>query len=260
MKIKFIGVGAAFANRDHYQSNLLITSRSGKNLLFDCGGDARFALGECGIDARNLDKIDSVYISHLHADHIGGLEWLAILTYYTPGFRRPKLFIEEDSMGDLWRHSLKGGLERAEGKLLNLSDYFDCKPIIYPGSFIWEEIIFTLVKMLHITNEKRNHYSYGLLIDDPEDEFGPVFISSDTRFEPDLIIDMAQKAGMVFQDCETTRLTNKTGVHAHYEDLRRLPPEIKKKMWLYHFQPNSDYNPKEDGFMGFVDKGQEFNF
>jgi len=33
MKIKFIGVGSAFTTQDYYQSNMLITARSGKDLL-----------------------------------------------------------------------------------------------------------------------------------------------------------------------------------------------------------------------------------
>jgi len=33
MKIKFIGAGSAFTSPDYYQSNMLITSKSGKRLL-----------------------------------------------------------------------------------------------------------------------------------------------------------------------------------------------------------------------------------
>jgi hypothetical protein len=40
--------------------------------------------------------------------------------------------------------------------------------------------------------------------------------------------------------------------------LKTLEPEIRAKMWLYHY---ADKIPtfKEDGFMGFVEKGQEFD-
>ncbi|MDM8523453.1 hypothetical protein QUF80_08790 [Desulfococcaceae bacterium HSG8] len=46
MKIKFLGVGSAFTTPEYYQSNMPVTSRSGKQLLVDCGGDIRFSLGE----------------------------------------------------------------------------------------------------------------------------------------------------------------------------------------------------------------------
>jgi len=54
MKIKFIGVGSAFTTPDYYQPNILITARTGKKLLLDCGSDARFALAECNINGYNV--------------------------------------------------------------------------------------------------------------------------------------------------------------------------------------------------------------
>lgn len=43
-------------------------------------------------------------------------------------------------------------------------------------------------------------------------------------------------------------------VHANISDLRTLPPEIKNKMWLYHY----DKEVSAEGFAGFVSKGQLF--
>ena len=91
MSIAFLGVGSAFTSAKDYQSNLLITAQSGKKMLIDCGSDARFSLAEWGLE-NNIEKldIDAVYISHLHADHIGGLEWLAFSTYFNPNIPKPK--------------------------------------------------------------------------------------------------------------------------------------------------------------------------
>jgi ribonuclease BN (tRNA processing enzyme) len=257
MKIQFIGVGSAFTTPDCYQSNLLITARSGKKLLLDCGGDARFALAECGIYGYNVGEIiDAVYISHLHADHIGGLEWLAFSTFFNPKHKKPTLFTEEEQMHKLWEHSLKGGLESIEGKTMLLTDYFDCRPQSKDGTFLWEGIQATLVQMPHVVAGPNNHYSYGLLL---REDVGPcVFISTDTQFSPDLITNLAQKADVIFHDCETTPFN--TPVHVHYEELVTLPATLKQKMWLYHYQPHPKYDPKADGFQGFVVKGQEFDF
>src|SRR5215813_8474415 len=71
MKLTFIGTGSAFT-MDNFQSNMLLED-SGKRLLIDAGGDVRFALAKVGLGAKD---IDALYISHLHADHIGGIEWL----------------------------------------------------------------------------------------------------------------------------------------------------------------------------------------
>jgi len=257
MKIKFIGVGSAFTTPDYYQSNMLITACSGKKLLLDCGNDARFALAEQHIYANNIGQLlDSVYISHLHADHIGGMEWLAFSTYFSSSPKKLKLFMEKETMWNLWEHSLKGGLERIEGKITQLSDYFDCRPLAVDSTFSWEGIECHLVKMPHVITGSINHYSYGLLL---RENVGPcVFITTDTMFQPKLIADMAQTADIIFHDCETTPFN--TPVHAHYNELCTLDAALKQKIWLYHYQPQPDCNPQADGFKGFVVKGQEFDF
>jgi ribonuclease BN (tRNA processing enzyme) len=255
MKITFLGVGSQFSTPDYYHSNMLLTAGSGKTMLIDCGGDVRFSLGESGVAVRD---IDAIYVSHLHSDHIGGLEWIALSRFFDRGVQSPKLFVEEDLMHELWNHSLKGGLGCIEGKRMDISDYFDCRPVAEGGAFVWEDLRFSLVKMPHIMCEEKNHYSYGLLIDETDSGGARIFISADTEFHPELLLKLALGVDMVFHDCETSPM--RTGVHAHYEDLRTLPPGVREKMWLYHYQPSSRYDPVADGFRGFVKKGQEFDF
>ena len=75
-RLTFAGAGSAFTtDADNFQSNMVIETAEGR-LLIDCGGDARHSTKALGLKPRD---IDAVYISHLHADHIGGLEWLASL-------------------------------------------------------------------------------------------------------------------------------------------------------------------------------------
>lgn len=260
MKIKFIGVGSAFTRPKYYQSNMLITARSKKKMLVDCGSDARFALSECHIHNNNLgEEIDAVYISHLHADHIGGMEWLAFNTYFVPNRVTPKLFMEEKLMNEMWNHSLKAGLGCIEGKEMHLKDYFDCRPLSEEDSFLWEGISFTLVKMPHVITVGRCHNSFGLLVEEEEYKGPVVFITMDTQFQPDFISEISEKVDIIFHDCETSPF--KSIIHTHYEDLCTLPAKIKQKMWLYHYQPDPDYKPaKDDGFKGFIEKGQVFDF
>ena len=254
MKITFLGVGSQFSTPDYYHSNMLITSASGRTMLIDCGGDVRFSLAESGVSVRD---IDAIYVSHLHSDHIGGLEWIALSRFFGPGAQSPKLFVEEDLMHELWNHSLKGGLGCIQGKRMDISDYFDCHPVAEGGSFVWEDLRFSLVRMPHIMCEKKNHDSHGLRIDATDHGGVSVFISADTEFHPEMLLKLTTGADLIFHDCETSTL--RTGVHAHYEDLRTLPPGVKEKMWLYHYQSPSRYDALADGFRGFVKKGQEFD-
>lgn len=257
MKITFLGVGSAFTTQEYYQSNMLITAPSGKTLLLDCGSDTCHSLAEYGKRAGNRGiEIDAVYISHCHSDHIGGLEYLAFSTYFGDRRAEIKLFAEENLVSRLWDESLKGGLGRIQGKFMRLADYFDCRPVGDDGRFRWEGIRFELVAMPHVVLAEEVVYSFGLLIGGSDAEEDAVFISTDTQFRPDTIVRIAKRASLIFHDCETT--PSRSGVHAHYVELRTLPAEVREKMWLYHYQPEPAYRPEADGFKGFVKKGQEF--
>lgn len=257
MKLKFIGVGGAFAPISVGNSNMLL-SHNGKNMLVDCGITAPYILrDEWGIQHT---EIDSVWISHLHADHIGGLEWLGFMRYFVPirdqvgNVVKPKLITVQPLMKELWETSLRGGMESVEGKIQSLTDYFDCKPLKENESFVWQGYNFIPVQTIHVMAGYIFKHSYGLLITNPETN-EKTFITTDTQYAPYQLNTFYKQADVIFHDCET--LPIKSHVHAHYEDLNTLALEIKNKMWLYHYARKID-SWQQDGFAGFVTKGQEF--
>jgi ribonuclease BN (tRNA processing enzyme) len=237
----------------------LITSAGGKRLLVDCGSDIRFSLKEIkSREEYSNIEIDAVYISHCHSDHVGGMEYLAITNYFSSRKGNLKLYAEENLISTLWNETLKGLINCIQGKSMQLEDYFICNPLCENSSFVWDEIRFTLVKMPHITYSDRAKYSYGLLIGKSDSDKHSIFISTDTQFCPDIITSIAPNVDLIFHDCETTPF--KTGVHTHYDELLTLPLAIRNKLWLYHYNPDPAYDPKNEGFLGFVAKGQEFLF
>lgn len=252
-KVQFLGSGSAFTVGDNnYQSNVLITAPNGRTLLLDCGSDIRFSLYEQGI---NITDIDDIYISHPHADHIGGLEWVAFATYFNPKAKKPALHVSRLFVQALWDNSLKGGLESLEGEIADLHTYFDVKPIKSNGHFNWEGIRFKLVQVVHIMNGFQIVPSFGLQF---EINGKTIFFTSDTQFCPNQIIKFYQSSDVIFHDCETSPF--KSGVHAHYSDLATLPEDSKAKMWLYHYQPGDKPDATKDGFQGWIKKGQVFEF
>ena len=76
MKITVIGCGNAFSERNFNQS--FVVEEDGRKMLIDCGYQVPTALRANGIDFK---EIEDIYISHLHADHIGGLEYFAFQRY-----------------------------------------------------------------------------------------------------------------------------------------------------------------------------------
>ena len=134
MKLIFLGAGSAFT-LDYYQSNMLVEAGE-KRLLIDCGGDVRRSLADRSLSA--LDITD-VYISHLHVDHIGGLEWLGLVSYFVRARNdpslRPRLHVRRTLIDDLWQ-SLHGGMGTLEGQIAELHTFFDVHPIDRNGGFV----------------------------------------------------------------------------------------------------------------------------
>jgi ribonuclease BN (tRNA processing enzyme) len=249
VKLLFLGVLAAFSVGDKsFQSNMLIENESGSKLLIDCGSDARLSLFAQGY---GHNDIDAVYISHLHSDHVGGLEWLGFTKRFIDS-QKPRLYISADQIDKLWKNVLSGGMSSLEGEEATLSTYFDVKAISN-GYFIWENYLFELIKTHHYICNREILPSYGLLIQNTRQK---IFISTDTRFTPDNLQLVYNKADIIFHDCETS--TTISGQHAHYNDLKNLDSKIKQKMWLYDYNQGELPNAQKDGFQGFVVRGQRF--
>ncbi len=243
MKIGFAGTGSAFTMKN-FQTNTLI-ERNGKYLLIDAGMDIRFSLAEMGLSYKD---IDALYLTHLHADHIGGVEWLAFTTYFDPSVENKITLIGNNELiRELWHNSLKGGLKSIQGKRTVLNDYFDVQMIKKNGKFVWEDIEFHIVQSVHIMDEYAIVPSFGLMIHDP-DTNKKIYYTGDTQFNPNQIMDFYRQADLIIQDCETTPF--KSGVHANFLDLITLDDSIKEKMILQHYQDNVLEDPQQDNSDG----------
>lgn len=263
MKIIWAGTGSAFAPEGTWQCQAVIVSDTGKNFLIDCGSDARHSLRRCGIKAGD---IDAVYISHLHGDHVHGLEWLGFKRFGYGGrvVQRPKLFGISTILTRLWARVLSGTLESIEGKVNTFADYFDLRPVEENESFTWEGILFEPVQTVHVMNGRALTDSFGVLVTDEQGT--KVFFTTDTQHCPTQITASYNQADIVFHDCETSSFAS--GVHAHYTQLVTLSPATKAKTYLIHYMPDDEdgsgpyFKPEQavaDGFRGFVAPGTVFD-
>jgi ribonuclease BN (tRNA processing enzyme) len=246
----FIGTGNAFYDKkDNYQSNVIIIAPNGNKLLIDCGGDARRALNELNF---TYQDITNLFISHLHADHIGGLEWLALARYFDPATENANLYCPDTIVESLWDNCLKGGLSCIDSTP-SLSSFFHVKPCPDKETFAWEGLKMTPVFAYHCPDGGDHMPCYSLLI---ESDNTTIFFTADSKFTPEYHRPFFQKADIIFHDCETAEVA--TGVHAHYNELKTLPIEIKKKMHLYHCKVRNPSDPSADGFFGYVNRGEVY--
>ena len=69
MYLQFVGCGDAFGSGGRFNTCFHLVGRD-INALIDCGATSLVAMNQLGIDRNDIDVI---FISHFHADHIGGL-------------------------------------------------------------------------------------------------------------------------------------------------------------------------------------------
>lgn len=252
MKLTFLGTGSAFTLAN-YQSNMLLEV-GGERMLLDCGGDCRRAMHALGLGSAD---VSAVYVSHLHADHVGGLEWFALTRYFHPTRReRPRLYLNEKLAADLWHSSLKGGLGTLQNLIADLDTYFEVKRLHRNEGFDFQGVRLQTVQTVHYMDGYEIVPSYGLIWKAPDGK--NIFLTTDTQFCPNQIRDFYRTADVIFHDCETGQPP--TGIHAHFDELCALPADLRKKMWLYHYRDGALPDAVAAGFAGFVKQGQTFEF
>lgn len=265
LEVFFLGVGSAFA-KTLFQTNLIIV-KGKEHVVVDFGMTAPRALDE--LARLDITDLNTFLVTHSHADHIGGLECAGLMNRFVgqPFMQKRKLrmVITEAYQQILWDRSLRGGMEWNEENIV------EQRPLAFADFFTtirptWKkqqprEVYEVQIGDLQIEIFRTKHVpdtapdwqasfpSVGLYLDDR------VFISMDTRFDPELIDEYAGRSEMMFHDCQFF----KGGVHASLEELKTLPEEIKQKMHLMHYGDNW---PSQDitGFAGLAEQGVRYIF
>lgn len=259
MKLIFTGTGG-LSTISNFNTSIVLQKKE-SNFLIDCGIDSKRSLHASGFSP---DDIDAVYISHVHSDHCGGLEWLGINNLFNPESKRPFL-VANDLVIQQLKKSLVG-LKCIKYADTDLFGFFDLTEVSLNNSFYWNSIDFVMHRFDHVVGFNNMIPSFGLTIMDEElkNSSGKPFtilFTSDSLLPKDL--SLYYQADLIIQDCETSELH--TEVHSHYNDLKTLSTSIKRKMVLVHYGDNvqvnnTEWNAKaeQDGFRKLSTGGYGF--
>ena len=218
MRIVPLGVGDAFSAL-HYSSCLAV-EHAGRWILIDCPHPIRKMLRESGAGI-DLDRVEAVALTHLHADHASGLEGYGYFSHFALG-RPAVLAAHPDVLDRLWDGHLAAGMERlvtGDGPTRRaLADYFAVLPLR-----VGEEVEvgpFTVA-----CRPTRHHIATtAFLVRAGGRCLG---YSADTAFDPELIAWLGA-ADLVVHE------TNLGSQHTAYEDLAALPASTRATMRLIH--------------------------
>jgi ribonuclease BN (tRNA processing enzyme) len=214
--------------------------------MIDCGSTAIEALDNASI---KLSEIKNIAITHIHDDHMGGLEGVAFRTKYMTG-KKIALYAPMSIIDPLWENSLKGGLRYTPEGFMELKDYFDIGKVEvvnlrrmndevanfrFHNWFTLGGQRFKFVKVNHIKNKR----CYGIWCP------GKFLYTSDTQFDPELLSIYGNNVKYIFHDCQF----HKGGhAHANIDEILTLPDEIKQKLVLMHYGDEiKQYQSKIEG-------------
>ena len=271
------------------QKNIRGDKESPFRLVLDFGSDVRHALAYVGLDFKD---IDAYYVSHPHDDHIGGVEGIALKTFFNPFFTKkkiawldgeniidkitykaakgqlykvpkeskPLMYGHRDILKALWQAAEPGLLTLQQVREVTLDTYFNVvemvenEPLVLKdGKRTWHAYI---VLSMHVVSGDSTMPSYGLMFESDETI---IFFPTDTQFMvPPQLRGHYMKSDYIFHDTETSPFPS--GVHTRIEELKTLPADLKKKMILYHYDATVVPDVEKGEFYDIAYSGNTYEF
>jgi ribonuclease BN (tRNA processing enzyme) len=235
-----LGIGDAFSAL-HYSSSHVLRAE-GRWLLVDCPHPIRKMMREasaCAGVALDVDVVDATVLTHLHADHVSGVEALGFFTHFVLG-RRTTLVAHPSVANRLWGAHLAAGMDRLAGPdgtptERRFEDYFDLVPLDEAGAV-------TIGPFRVECRRTRHHIPTTALRISAAGR--SVAFSADTSYDPDLVAWLAA-ADLVVHEAGF-------GIHTPIERLAELPAATRSRMRLAHVPDSLDLSaspvePLEEG-------------
>lgn len=258
MTLRLFGAGGAFT-RTLGTTCSMITLRSGRRWLIDCGRQAPDQLHDAGYCWHD---IEGQIITHVHGDHVFGLEDFAFSRFFygkggvpstIESGHGPKFIAHSAVIDEVWE-TLAPALrylrdERGNRRAGTLETYFD---IIRPADFEpprqnpWRHSErfqadgFELVarESEHVPGKPSCSLEIGVSEDAADDRIA--WWSGDCTVDSEFLKAIEPRTTVFFHDC--TFVDYPGQVHGFFDLLAALPERVRSKMVLMHHEDDIEAN------------------
>lgn len=242
MEILVVGVGDAFSEK--YWGTSFLVRTPGSLLAVDCPDSYFKALKSSGFGLR-VDDLDGLFLTHLHGDHVNGLEMtLAWRKFVTQ--KRLRIFTTPEVADVLWEARLKASLgtmyDGREFKPMILDDYAEV--VVIP----WGEPTELFDGLTIETRPTVHHIPTAALRLTHQNR---IFAHScDTAFDPALIQWLGE-SDLFFHEA------NLGPAHTPIARLEELEKIIRERMQIVHYSDHIDASDHPN--LSFAREGQNFD-
>lgn len=228
---------------DYRNSGFLLETADGERMLIDCGHTIKHALRD--VVSLSLPDIDAIYITHVHGDHVFGLERVGFESRYVYD-KRVRLYLEPELPAPLWTNCLKGCMGDSSSGHNTLQDFFDVV-------MVKERCLNRsgLEMKTFPTNHTAGKPSFGLIFNDR------LIYTADTNPLDWIANDRSDR--MIIHDCS---LAEYHPAHATVpEMLEKYPSSVRKRLYAMHYGDDMELHRQrlESAFAGVVMQGQVFH-
>jgi ribonuclease BN (tRNA processing enzyme) len=228
-----LGVGEAFSAL-HYTTCMALGAGDDW-LLIDCPHPIRKMLHEGSLVAGcplDLDRIQGVVLSHLHADHACGLEDFAYYSHFILG-RKARVLAHPEVLARMWDGLLAAGMGEVQvdpatpAIVKQRDDYFEVTSLDETRSVTFGPFEVECRRTIHpIPTTAFRLSAHGRTLG----------FSADTVFDPSLIA-WLEPCDLILHEV-TTRPA--AAVHTPYFALATLPSPLRAKMRVFHYPDDYD--------------------